>query len=101
MRRKNCAAIANISHDRCTPLTSIIGYLQLAQADGTSTEERTHALEVIGARTRSLQMLISGFYDLSRLDANEYSLNLQQVDLGRSLCAQLASFYDDFTAKIS
>ena len=91
--------IANISHDLRTPLTSIIGYLQLAQADGTSTEERTHALEVIGARTRSLQMLISGFYDLSRLDANEYSLNLQQVDLGRSLCAQLASFYDDFTRK--
>ena len=53
--------IANISHDLRTPLTSIIGYLQLAQADGTSTEERTHALEVIGARTRSLQMLISGF----------------------------------------
>ena len=76
--------IANISHDLRTPLTSIIGYLQLAQADGTSTEERAHALEVIGARTRSLQMLISGFYDLSRLDANEYSLNLQQVDLGRS-----------------
>ena len=91
--------IANISHDLRTPLTSIIGYLQLAQADGTSTEERTHALEVIGARARSLQMLISGFYDLSRLDANEYSLNLQQVDLGRSLCAQLASFYDDFTRK--
>lgn len=91
--------IANISHDLRTPLTSIIGYLQLAQADGTSTEERAHALEVIGARTRSLQMLISGFYDLSRLDANEYSLNLQQVDLGRSLCAQLASFYDDFTRK--
>lgn len=92
--------IANISHDLAHgPLTSIIGYLQLAQADGTSTEERTHALEVIGARTRSLQMLISGFYDLSRLDANEYSLNLQQVDLGRSLCAQLASFYDDFTRK--
>ena len=56
---------------------------------------------MIGARTRSLQMLISGFYDLSRLDANEYSLNLQQVDLGRSLCAQLASLYDDFTRKTS
>lgn len=91
--------IANISHDLRTPLTSIIGYLQLAQDSRTSQEERAHAMEVIGARTRSLQTLISGFYDLSRLDANEYDVCLQQVDLGGILCAQLASFYDDFTHK--
>lgn len=91
--------IANISHDLRTPLTSILGYLQLAQEAQTSEEERTHAMEVIAARTRSLQTLISGFYDLSRLDANEYDVELRQVDLGGILCAQLAAFYDDFTQK--
>lgn len=91
--------IANISHDLRTPLTSILGYLQLAQEERISEEERAHAMGVIGARTRSLQTLISGFYDLSRLDANEYDVNLQQIDLGGLLCAQLASFYDDFTQK--
>ncbi len=91
--------IANISHDLRTPLTSILGYLQLAQDSRTSQEERVHAMEVISSRTRSLQTLISGFYDLSRLDANEYDVNLQQIDLGGILCAQLASFYDDFTHK--
>lgn len=91
--------IANISHDLRTPLTSILGYLQLAQDGQLSEEERAHAMEVIGARTRSLQTLISGFYDLSRLDANEYDVELRQIDLGGVLCAQLAAFYDDFTLK--
>lgn len=91
--------IANISHDLRTPLTSILGYLQLAQDGKLSEEERAHAMEVIGARTRSLQALISSFYDLSRLDANEYDVDLQQTDLGGILSAQLAAFYDDFTQK--
>lgn len=91
--------IANISHDLRTPLTSIIGYLQLAQDSRTTPEERAHAMEVVGARTRSLQTLIGGFYELSRLDANEYDLHLAAVDLSVILSAQLAAFYDDFTGK--
>ncbi|HIT54587.1 MAG TPA: HAMP domain-containing histidine kinase [Candidatus Fimivicinus intestinavium] len=91
--------IANISHDLRTPLTSIIGYLQLAQDSRTTPEERAHAMEVVSARTRSLQTLIGGFYELSRLDANEYDLHPAPVDLSVILSAQLAAFYDDFTGK--
>ena len=33
-------AVANMSHDLRTPLTSILGYIQLAEANGVSDEEQ-------------------------------------------------------------
>src|SRR5690625_1375878 len=38
--------IANMSHDLRTPLTSILGYIQMAQKDGITIEERNELLAI-------------------------------------------------------
>ena len=85
--------IANVSHDLRTPLTSILGYLQLLEGDGLSPEKKEEYLTVIEGRARTLQTFIASFYDLSRIEGGELPLERERVDLGRALSDQLAASY--------
>lgn len=88
--------IANVSHDLRTPLTSILGYLQLLEGDTLTPEERREYLSVVQSRAKSLQSLITSFYDLSRLEGDEYPLVKEPVDLYGVLSRLVAEFYNDF-----
>lgn len=92
-------SIANISHDLRTPLTSIIGYIQLLKDEDISTGERKEYLEIVERRTKKLEGLISSFYELSRLDGNEYIFNLKSISLEKLLCDNIALYYNDFIIK--
>jgi two-component system OmpR family sensor kinase len=76
--------LLSVSHELRTPLTSIIGYAD-AIADGT-TEDTAAATAVIGAEARRLGRLLQDLLDLARLDAQKFSLDVQQVD-----CVELVS----------
>lgn len=91
--------ISNVSHDLRTPLTSILGYLQLLEDKTLEEEERRAYLAVVESRAKALQSLITGFYDLSRLEGGEYPLKREPVNLYTSLSGLLAAFYGDFADK--
>ncbi len=91
--------IANISHDLRTPLTSILGYVQLIRDESTSEEEKQEYLDIIEKRSKVLQNLITSFYDLSRLEANEYDLEFKKVNVESLLREIVAAFYNDFVDK--
>ena len=91
--------IANISHDLRTPLTSIRGYLQLIRRPGCSEEEREEYLNIIEARAQTLQKLIVGFYDLSRLEAGGYTLERCPVQLEQVIYELAAAFYTNFEGR--
>ena len=86
--------IANVSHDLRTPLTSILGYLQLMGREDVSPEEYRHCLEIVEGRAKVLQDLITSFYDLSRIEGGQWQLERELVDLGRELGDQLAMAYE-------
>lgn len=89
--------IANVSHDLRTPLTSILGYLQLLEQEELKEEERREYLEIIRGRGKSLQTLITAFYDLSRLEGGEYPLEHRPVNLHGVMSRLVAEFYNEFT----
>lgn len=89
--------ISNISHDLRTPLTSILGYLQLLDGDSLTPDERRECLGIVESRAKSLQSLITAFYDLSRLEGGEYNMTREPVDLYQMLSRLVAQFYNDFT----
>lgn len=91
--------ISNVSHDLRTPLTSILGYLQLLEDPALPEEERREYLTIIENRSKALQSLITSFYELSRLEGGEYPLEQVPVNLHASLSGLLASFYNDFMDK--
>ena len=91
--------IENISHDLRTPLTSILGYLELMDDENITKEEKGEYIGIIKRKSKALQNLIQHFYDLSRLEANEYKIHMEMVDIHKVLREQLLSFYQEFDKK--
>ena len=85
-----------MSHDLRTPLTSIMGYLQMIKSEKSSEADKKEYMDIVEKRTKSLQQLISSFYDLSRMEGNEYNFNYKKVNLSSILCENIAVFYNDF-----
>lgn len=86
--------IADVSHDLRTPLTSILGYLQLLEDQELTSEQKGEYLGVIRGRAATLQTLITSFYDLSRLEGGQWELEQTALDLERIVQDQLASAYE-------
>ncbi|MGL5765111.1 MAG: sensor histidine kinase, partial [Sarcina sp.] len=92
-------SIANISHDLRTPLTSINGYVQLLKNENVKEEEKAQCIEVIERRTKSLEELITSFYDFSRLQSSDYKFNLKSLNIKNLLLNNVATYYSEFVAK--
>ncbi|MDE6128595.1 MAG: HAMP domain-containing histidine kinase [Lachnospiraceae bacterium] len=92
------AQIENISHDLRTPLTAIIGYLELLDT-GKLSEEDAAAVERVTKKAKSLQGLIGNFYDLSRLEMNDYHLCMEKLELVHFAKEVSLLFYQEFEKK--
>lgn len=90
--------ITNISHDLRTPLTSILGYLELLEDSPLSPEQQEY-LEIIHNRSSHLNTLISQLYEYVRLESRELKLNIETLNLRLLLQEHLLSFYQEFEAK--
>ncbi len=86
--------IEAVSHDLRTPLTAILGYLELLDREALS-EENKEALLVVQRKADRLQSLITNFYDLSRLELDDYHLHMESVDIGRFVKECLLDAYGD------
>ena len=92
-------SIASMAHDLRTPLTSIMGYIQLIESDSVKDIDKNRYLKIIKKRTENLSNLINSFYDLSRIECNEYKMDLKLVDIKEIFCEVLALFYENFLEK--
>ena len=90
--------ISNISHDLRTPLTSILGYVQLIEREYAAGNEDNvkEYLGIIERKAEMLKNLISQFYDLSRLEGSEYEFQMEAVDLNVLISQTMADYYDEF-----
>jgi signal transduction histidine kinase len=90
-------AIANMSHDIRTPLTSIFGYIQLLEAEDLSSEEKHAYLSVIKHRSQRLQALLNDFFELSVIESTDYELKPARIRFVPVLQDVIMSLYDQFT----
>jgi signal transduction histidine kinase len=88
--------IENISHDLRTPLTSIIGYVELIRDPQTKEYERKEYLQIIQKRAKLLQGFIQNFYELSRIEGDDYPLLLDLVQVQSSLSEVVVAYYREF-----
>lgn len=90
--------IENISHDLRTPLTSMLGYIELIK-DGATQEEKSEYLDVIQKRAKLLQDLIKDFYEISRIQADDYPLLLDVISVQEVLKENMVAYYHEFDKK--
>jgi signal transduction histidine kinase len=88
--------IENISHDLRTPLTSILGYLDLIEDEDTSQAEQAEYLGIIRRRAKILQGFIRDFYEISRIEADDYPLQLASVPVQYILKEVVVAYYLEF-----
>lgn len=75
--------ITNVSHDLRTPLTSIIGYLDLLRKGQYDNKiQYQEYLETIYSKSQRLKYLIDELFEYTRLSSPDVKLNLSEVDLG-------------------
>jgi signal transduction histidine kinase len=73
--------VALISHDLRTPLTSIVGYLDLTMESTTLTEEERGYLAVVERNSQRLLALVNDLLFVARLEAGEFELHVSDLDL--------------------
>ena len=81
-------SISMISHDMRTPLTSIIGYLQIA----SKTEDRaemTVNIDIALERARYLNKLVNDFFELSLIESGQVDIEAVRVNLCEVICEEI------------
>ncbi|MGL4344644.1 MAG: sensor histidine kinase [Cellulosilyticaceae bacterium] len=91
--------IASIAHDLRTPLTSIIGYLQVLREHEMTPERRMDYLETTYRRAKDLEAMLGDFFALSVIESPEYQMSFEKINIGNLLCDVLAEYYDRFQQK--
>lgn len=86
--------ITNISHDFRTPLTSIMGYIDVYE----KTRDEKY-LEIIKKKAEELKGIIDGFYDFSRLVSKSYKIDKRVFNLDDFIKEEIVNYYDYYIAK--
>lgn len=93
--------IANVSHDIRTPLTSLKGYFELLMqeyGDKQSDREMQYAM-VMNERMNTLNDLLDELFTYTKLQSDDYVLELSEYDITRLILDTLFSFYGIFKEK--
>jgi PAS domain S-box-containing protein len=79
--------LSRVSHELRTPLNGILGFAQLMQLDRTQPlqGDQQRRLESVLRAGRHLLDLINEVLDLSRIESEDFSLQLQSVNLAESV----------------
>ena len=94
--------LANISHDIKTPLTVILGYLEILRMDRKEDE----GLQKVEAKAKQVMEMINEFFTLAKLEAGDTAIELTKINISELCRENVLSFYElllqkEFTVDIS
>ena len=98
-RTKN-ELITNVAYDLRTPLTSIIGYLELLSGDvKLEPEIQKKYINIAYVKTKRLEKLIEDLFGFTKMNYGKLSMHVGQVDVVKLLSQLLEEFYPSFVDK--
>ena len=98
-RTKN-ELITNVAHDLRTPLTSIIGYLELLSGDvKLDPELQKKYINIAYVKTKRLEKLIEDLFGFTKMNYGKLTMHVAQVDVVKLLSQLLEEFYPSFVDK--
>ena len=90
--------VTNIAHDLRTPLTSIVGYLDILRAkrDNLDAETTAHYTDIAYEKSKKLEKLINELFGFTKLSGGELVMHVSSLDLVQLLAQLLEEFYPSF-----
>ncbi len=82
--------LANISHDIKTPLTVILGYLEIMSLNHADNE----MLKKVETKANQVMNLINQFFTLAKLESGDTNINLGKVNINEICRENVLEFYD-------
>jgi PAS domain S-box-containing protein len=83
--RLKSAFLANMSHEIRTPMNAIIGFSDLLKDESLESNIRDMYTEIIQSRSRDLMAIIDDILDISKIEAGQLKLKVENVDILRLL----------------
>lgn len=77
-------SVANISHDLRTPLTVMLGHLQLIDKTGLD-EEQARRIDIVISKAVRMKELVETFYEYSLINASESELKPEKINVSNLL----------------
>jgi signal transduction histidine kinase len=96
-RTKN-ELITNVAHDLRTPLTSIIGYLELLSGKTAPLPEemRQKYIDIAYSKAKRLEKLIEDLFGFTKLNYGKIAMHVTKVDIIKLLSQLLEESYPNF-----
>ncbi|WP_271812742.1 sensor histidine kinase [Clostridium beijerinckii] len=88
--------ISNMSHDLRTPLTSMLGYMELIlddNIDATELNKREEYLKIVYNKGNYLYNLMEEFFELSKLDSNDINLEIKEINVSEIIRQNIIGFF--------
>lgn len=82
--------LANISHDIKTPLTVILGYLEIMRMNNKADE----ALKKVETKAKQVMDLINQFFTLAKLESGDTKITLSKININEVCRENVLEFYD-------
>ena len=99
--------LANISHDIKTPLTVILGYLEIMRLrEPQNAGHGDETLEKVEAKAKQVMELIDQFFTLAKLEAGDKKIEMAKIDICELCRENILGFYElliqkDFEVEIA
>lgn len=88
--------LSNISHDLKTPMTVILGYLEIMRLNGSDTDNMLSKAEL---KARNMLELMNEFFTLAKLESGDMDIGLSNVDAAEICRESILDFYEILTGQ--
>ena len=88
--------LSNISHDIRTPMTVILGYLEIMRLEAEGKDKMVAKVE---QKARKVMELINQFFTLAKLESGDTQVEMGRVNLSECCRENVLDFYDLLTQK--
>ncbi len=82
--------LSNISHDIKTPLTVILGYLEIMRLRDCEDE----TLQKVEAKAKQMMELIGQFFTLAKLEAGDKNIEMAKINISELCRENVLGYYD-------
>lgn len=92
--------LSNISHDLKTPLTVILGYIEIILHDKTINQDKEKSLlQTVHLKAEEVLELINRFFELVKLESNDVYLEMSKIELGEICRKTILDYHEILTKK--